>query len=55
MISDISDICMVFLQYGFSCVYSDDSHEQMISDITDIHVVSLQYDLSCVFSDGQHG
>ena len=38
MISDITDICMVFLQYGFSCVFSDhyllDANE--FHDITDI-------------------
>ena len=54
MISDITRICMVSLQYGFSCAYSDDPNEQMFSDITDICMVSLQYGLSYVFSDTFH-
>ena len=51
MISDITDICMVSLQYGFSCGFSDYYLDQMISDITDICMVSLQYGFSCGFSD----
>ena len=32
MISDITDICVVSLQYELSCVFSDHCHRQMISD-----------------------
>ncbi len=51
MTSDITDICMASLQYGFSYVLSDDRLEQMIYDITDICMASLQYGFSCVVSD----
>ena len=46
MISNITDICMVFLQYGFSHALSDYYHEQMFSDITDTCIVSRQYGFS---------
>ena len=51
MISDITGICMVFHQYGFSCAFSDDYLQQMISDITGICMVFPQYGFSCAFSD----
>src|SRR6218665_3945972 len=50
MISDITGICMVSLQNGFPCVFSDYCLEKMISGITGICMAFLQYGLSCVHS-----
>src|SRR5688572_6913749 len=50
MFSDITDICMVFLQYGFSCGFSDYNADQMISDITGTCMVFRQDGFSYGFS-----
>jgi len=47
MLYGISDTCVVSLQCGFSCAFSDEF------SLTDICIVSLQYSLSYMFfSDG---